>query len=82
MSVDLIRNRPVFDKEILKPGIAIKYRNKDCLGKWSEWSHALATRVTLEYIEATICPYENQEEALEIDINDIVEDLYQIQLLK
>lgn len=43
MSLDLVRNRPQFDADILKPGVAIKYRNKH-----DDWINAIIINVYVD----------------------------------
>lgn len=40
MSLDLIRNGPQFDEDILKPGVAIKYKSKH-----DGWTNAIIINV-------------------------------------
>lgn len=54
MSFDLIRNRPQFDLELLKPGVAIKYKYKK-----HEWINAIITKS--EYDELSIVQYDDED---------------------
>lgn len=80
MCFDLIRNRPQFDLELLKPGVAIKYKFKKY--EW-EWINAIITKS--EYDELSIVQYDDGDGGScdgIIDLKQVLDKEVLIELLK
>lgn len=77
MSFDLIRNRPHFDLELLKPGVAIKYKYKE-----HGWTNAIITKS--EYDELSIVQYDDEDGSCEgiIGLKQALDKRILIEILK
>lgn len=83
MTVDLIRNRPVFDEEALKPGIAIKHKNKKAYySKEKEWRNGIIVGFTLTNLEVSTFDGEDDMDIINIHIDEIISEDVEIQILK
>lgn len=80
--VDLIRNRPVFNKDLLKEGIAIKFRHRDSKNcQWTSWHHALIMDVS--FSDITLAKVEDEYvEELEFTIEEVTDEELELELLK
>lgn len=83
MTVDLIRNRPVFDKDALKPGVAVKHKNKN--GNYysqKEWRNGIIVGFELNNLEIATYDGEDDLEIVEIHIDEVISEDVSIQILK
>lgn len=80
MSLDLIRNRPQFDLEILKPGVAIKYKFKKEL--FSEFKNAII--ISSELTKLLIVEYSESADYIDryICLTDVLSDNLEIEVLQ
>ena len=70
MSLDLIRNKPVFDIENIKLGEAIKIkRNKAYFKEDRDWKHALVLEVSYTTIKLALFNGEGEIEEIEVSIS-------------
>ena len=83
MSLDLVRNRPQFDLEILKPGVAIKYKYKN-----NDWVNAIiikaeCDKLTIIYY-VSINNYTCSEDYTSacINLNDVLDESIEIKTLQ
>lgn len=77
MSLDLVRNKPQFDVDVLKPGVAIKYRYK-C----NNWINAII--INSEHDKLFIVRYDSMYEYADacLYLKDVLDDLIDIEILK
>lgn len=83
MTVDLIRNRPVFDNEALKPGTAIKHKNnKGYYSEEREWRNGIITGFDLTNLEVATFDGEGDMDTIDIHIDEVISEDIEIQILK
>lgn len=80
--MDLIRNRPVFNEELLLKGNAIKYRQRDNKKyDWTEWKHALIMDIELNSITLGTVDGDYVEES-DFTIEEMINEEFELELLK
>lgn len=83
MSLDLIRNKPVFDTEIIKLGQAVKIKdNKAYYKEDREWRHALILAVSYNTIKLAAYDKEGDIEKIEYSISEILDNTCEIKVLE
>lgn len=83
MSLDLIRNKPVFDIENIKLGHAVKIkRSKAYFKEDRDWKHALVLEVSYTTIKLALFNGEGEIEETEISISEILDNTSEIKILE
>lgn len=82
MSIDLVRNRPVFDTEEIQLGSAIKIKDtKSYYQKNRDWRDALIVSVKLNELVVVVFDGEDDVEKIEIEISEVLDKTYEIKTL-
>lgn len=83
MSLDLIRNKPVFDIENIKLGRAVKIkRSKAYFKEDRNWKHALVLEVSYSTIKLVLLDGEGELEEIEISISEVLDNTCEIKILE
>lgn len=83
MSIDLIRNRPVFDVEEIQLGSAIKIKdNKSFYQKNRDWRDALVIGVKFSELIVVVYDGEDDVDKIEIEISEVLDKTYEIKTLE
>lgn len=83
MSLDLIRNKPVFDTEKLKLGQAVKVKNSKAYFKEDRgWRHALILAVSYDTIKLAVYDKEGDVERIEFYLSEILDNTCEIKILE
>lgn len=82
MSIDLVRNRPVFDTEEIQLGSAIKIKNKSYYKANRDWKDALIIGVKLNELVVVVFDGEDDVEKIEIKISEVLDKTYEIKTLE
>lgn len=82
MSIDLVRNRPVFDTEEIQLGSAIKIKDKSYYKTNRDWKDALIIGVKLNELVVVVFDGEDDVEKIEIKISEVLDKTYEIKTLE
>lgn len=83
MTIDLVRNRPVFDENIVKPGVAIKFKYKE--GHYAHektWRNGIIFKSDLTDLEISVYDGEGDMDTVYIDVEEVIDEDVAIEILK
>lgn len=83
MTIDLVRNRPVFDEDKIKPGVAIKFKYKEGHYAHEEtWRNGIIFKSDLTDLEIAVYDGEEGTDTVYIDIEEVIDEDVAIEILK